>query len=44
VAEQSQPDVLIVGELHEWETAENVRDARALGEKKPLIIPGHPVS
>ncbi|MBL7698677.1 MAG: Nif3-like dinuclear metal center hexameric protein [Chitinophagaceae bacterium] len=35
------PDVLIVGELSEWETAEYVRDARAMGNKLSLIILGH---
>jgi len=36
-----RPDVLICGELQEWETAEYVRDARAKGEKLALIIIGH---
>ena len=35
------PDVLICGELQEWETAEYVRDARAKGENLALIILGH---
>lgn len=35
------PDVIIVGELSEWETAEYVRDARAAGNKLSLIILGH---
>lgn len=38
---QVQPDVLIVGEVSEWETAEYVRDARAAGNKLSLIILGH---
>jgi putative NIF3 family GTP cyclohydrolase 1 type 2 len=38
---QSNPDVAIVGELQEWETAEYVRDARAAGKKLALIILGH---
>lgn len=35
------PDVLLVGELSEWETAEYVRDARASGKKLSLIVLGH---
>ncbi len=34
-------DVLIVGEISEWETSEYTRDALALGMKKALIITGH---
>ncbi len=38
----AQPlDVLVVGELHEWETAEYVRDAIAQGRKLALIVVGH---
>jgi putative NIF3 family GTP cyclohydrolase 1 type 2 len=44
VAEKEQPDVLIVGEVHEWETAEYIRDARLLGAKTALVILGHSVS
>jgi putative NIF3 family GTP cyclohydrolase 1 type 2 len=44
VVEKEKPDVLIVGEVHEWETAEYIRDARALGGKTSLIILGHSVS
>ncbi len=43
-AEKDSPDVLIVGEVHEWETAEYVRDARLLGHDISLIILGHAVS
>ena len=39
-----KPDVLIVGELSEWETAEYVRDARLLGDKLSLIVIGHAMS
>jgi putative NIF3 family GTP cyclohydrolase 1 type 2 len=39
--QQYQPDVLICGELNEWETSEYVRDARYLGEKIALILLGH---
>ena len=43
-AEDQKPDVLIVGEIHEWETGEYIRDARAFGSKTSLIILGHCVS
>ncbi len=39
--EKYKPDVLIVGEISEWETAEYVRDARAKGNKISLIVLGH---
>lgn len=42
--EKEKPDVLVVGEVHEWETAEYVRDSRALGNKVALIVLGHAVS
>ena len=35
------PDVLVCGEVAEWETAEYVRDARAKGDKLALIVMGH---
>ncbi|HEY0175403.1 MAG TPA: Nif3-like dinuclear metal center hexameric protein, partial [Pedobacter sp.] len=38
---KAKPDVLICGELSEWETAEYVRDARAKGDKLALIVLGH---
>jgi putative NIF3 family GTP cyclohydrolase 1 type 2 len=38
---QFKPDVLICGELSEWETAEYIRDARAMGNNIALIILGH---
>lgn len=44
VVEKEKPDVLIVGEVHEWETAEYIRDARLLGSKTSLVILGHSVS
>jgi putative NIF3 family GTP cyclohydrolase 1 type 2 len=40
-ASMAKPDVLIVGELSEWETAEYVRDARAAGNHISLIVLGH---
>lgn len=42
--EAENPDVLIVGEVSEWETAEYIRDSRLLGGKTALIILGHSVS
>lgn len=36
-----KPDVLICGEISEWETAEYVRDARAKGDQISLIVLGH---
>jgi putative NIF3 family GTP cyclohydrolase 1 type 2 len=44
LVEKEKPDVLIVGEVHEWETAEYIRDSRSLGSKTSLIILGHCVS
>ena len=43
-AETEKPDVLIVGEVSEWETAEYIRDANLLGKKIALIVLGHSVS
>lgn len=36
-----KPNVIICGELQEWETAEYVRDARAKGEALSLVVLGH---
>jgi putative NIF3 family GTP cyclohydrolase 1 type 2 len=36
-----QPDVMICGEISEWETAEYVRDARAKGKQLSLVVTGH---
>src|SRR5450432_1328905 len=44
MVEKEKPDVLIVGELREWETAEYIRDTQQLGEKTSLIVLGHSVS
>jgi len=41
---EKKPDVLVCGELREWETAEYVRDARALGQQTSLIVVGHAAS
>jgi len=38
---KEKPDVLIVGEIQEWETAEYVRDARAKGDNISLVVLGH---
>jgi len=38
---KEQPDVLICGEIAEWETAEYVRDARTKGQQLSLIVLGH---
>ncbi len=40
-AAKEQPDVLIVGEVQEWETAEYIHDANLQGKKISLIIMGH---
>lgn len=40
----AEVDVLITGEIHEWETSEYVRDAAHLGYKKGLIVIGHAAS
>lgn len=37
-------DVVIAGEIHEWETSEYVRDANQLGFPKGLIVSGHAAS
>lgn len=42
--EKYKPDLLICGELQEWETSEYVRDARAKGNKIALMVLGHSVS
>lgn len=37
-------DVVIAGEINEWEANEYVRDANLLGQKKGLIVIGHAAS
>ena len=44
IVEKENPDVLIVGEVQEWETAEYIRDTQLFGEKTSLIVLGHSVS
>jgi putative NIF3 family GTP cyclohydrolase 1 type 2 len=41
---REKPDVVICGEIAEWETAEYVRDARSSGYKLALIVLGHVAS
>jgi len=36
-----KPDVLVCGEIAEWETAEYVRDAQSEGRKLSLVVLGH---
>ncbi|TLU96944.1 hypothetical protein FEM55_04110 [Dyadobacter sediminis] len=43
-ASSEKPDVLVDGEVSEWETAEYVRDLRLLGGNMALIVLGHAVS
>jgi putative NIF3 family GTP cyclohydrolase 1 type 2 len=38
---KTQPDVMLCGEISEWETAEYVRDATAKGKQLSLILMGH---
>lgn len=42
--EQTKPDVLLCGEVSEWETAEYVRDASASGQRVSLVVLGHEMS
>jgi len=44
VLRKYHPDLLICGELNEWETSEYVRDARYQGQKVSLLVLGHAVS
>lgn len=44
IAEAEKPDVMIVGEVSEWETAEYMRDAGLLGNATALVVLGHAVS
>ena len=41
---QSNVDLLIIGETHEWELVEYVQDMRTAGMKKALIVIGHVAS
>src|SRR5205814_6427592 len=44
VLQKEKPQLLIVGELNEWETSEYMRDMRFMGSKTPLLVLGHIVS
>jgi putative NIF3 family GTP cyclohydrolase 1 type 2 len=39
--QKEKPDVLIVGEISEWETAEYIRDAQSMKLSMALIVLGH---
>lgn len=39
--QKEKPDVLLVGEVSEWETAEYIRDAQAMKLPMSLIVLGH---
>jgi putative NIF3 family GTP cyclohydrolase 1 type 2 len=41
---REKPDVVLCGEIAEWETAEYVRDARSKGQKIGLVVLGHVIS
>jgi putative NIF3 family GTP cyclohydrolase 1 type 2 len=41
---QHKPDVILCGEIAEWETAEYVRDATAKGQRLSLVVLGHVAS
>jgi putative NIF3 family GTP cyclohydrolase 1 type 2 len=38
---ETKPDLVICGEVAEWETSEYIRDARAMGLKRSLVVLGH---
>src|SRR5262249_13825136 len=40
----SDVDVMIIGEINEWQTPEYIRDAQSQGLSKSLIVLGHEVS
>ncbi len=42
--QKEKPDVVICGELNEWETSEYIRDLRYMGLHTSLIVLGHIVS
>jgi putative NIF3 family GTP cyclohydrolase 1 type 2 len=41
---KEQPDLVLCGELNEWETSEYIRDLRHAGGKTSLLVLGHIVS
>lgn len=44
VLQNEKPDLLMIGELQEWETSEYIRDAQYKGDKTALLVMGHAVS
>jgi putative NIF3 family GTP cyclohydrolase 1 type 2 len=38
---KEKPDLMLVGELQEWETSEYIRDLRHMGAKTSLVVLGH---
>jgi putative NIF3 family GTP cyclohydrolase 1 type 2 len=42
--EKAKPDVVLCGEVSEWETPEYVRDARRQGQTLSLVVMGHIMS
>lgn len=44
VLEREAIDVLLTGEVHEWEVSEYTRDALRLGRQKALVVLGHAAS
>ena len=38
---KAKPDVLICGEIQEWEAAEYIRDGRSKGDNTSLVVLGH---
>jgi putative NIF3 family GTP cyclohydrolase 1 type 2 len=38
---ETKPDLIICGEVSEWETSEYIRDARSMGLKRSLVVLGH---
>lgn len=38
---REEPDLIICGEVAEWETSEYIRDARAMGLNRALLVLGH---
>jgi len=37
----TKPDLVLCGEVAEWETSEYIRDSRAMGLKRTLVVLGH---
>ena len=41
---QHDPDLLVCGEVREWETSEYIRDERSFGVNRSLLVLGHDLS